>query len=72
MEQHHRTGAFTTLTQGGNNVVDVTTAFGGDVTGTIGATVVGDDSHNHTDATIADNLTINGGTVLQLNNYSCR
>ena len=32
---------------------DAATAFGGDVTGTIGATVVGDDSHAHTTTTIS-------------------
>src|SRR3990167_8644914 len=35
------------------NVVTSVTALGGDVTGTIGATVVGDDSHAHTTTTIS-------------------
>ena len=38
----------------GGSILTDSIAFAGDVTGTSGATVVGDDSHEHTDATVGD------------------
>jgi hypothetical protein len=53
------TVAGTTVTQGGNNVLDTSTSFSGDVSGTYNAIVVANDSHTHA----FDNLTSKtGGT----------
>src|SRR3990167_9245554 len=41
-----------TFTKGGNAVLDSAYNFAGDVTGTSGATIVGDDSHAHTSPTL--------------------
>jgi hypothetical protein len=38
-------------------------SLSGDVTGTQSSTVVGDDSHNHGDSTISDNISINNGSL---------
>lgn len=46
----------TVINQGGQPVVNNTTALLGDVTGTIGATVVGDNSHAHGTTTITFDL----------------
>jgi hypothetical protein len=43
--------------------VTVTTALVGDVTGTTGATVVGDDSHAHGDTTVANDISIANGRL---------
>jgi len=48
----------TNIFAGGYNVLTTNTDFSGDVSGKYNSTVVADDSHNHTDATIADDLTI--------------
>lgn len=57
-----------TFTNGGNAISDAATAFGGDVTGTIGATVVGDDSHSHGDTTVANTITLDN--ITQITNRS--
>ena len=54
------TGAFTALTQGGQVVVDMSTPFIGDVTGTIWTTEVGNDSHLHTSLTLPSTIVYDG------------
>jgi hypothetical protein len=39
------------------------TFFSGDVTGPFDATVVGNDSHNHSDSTVSDDISINNGRL---------
>ena len=58
----------TTFTNAGNAISDAATTFSGDVTGTIGATIVGDDSHSHGDSTVADNITLTN--ITQITNRS--
>ncbi len=60
-----------TFTRAGNAISDAATSFAGDVTGTIGATIVGDDSHAHTTTTISgldvsDDLNLTAGTNITL------
>jgi len=50
------------------NYIAVGATFGGDVSGTYGAIVVGNDSHNHGDSTIADNITLTN--ITQITNRS--
>lgn len=47
---------------------DLTTAttFSGDVTGTFNSTVVANDSHNHGDASVDNNISINNGALFAL------
>jgi len=47
------------------SLVETTTAFGGDVSGTIGATVVANDSHDHSAA--GSTVTINATDIVDLN-----
>jgi len=46
-----------------NGKIGTSTAFGGDVSGTYGAIVVGDDTHNHTSSTIPSNSFTAAGLV---------
>ena len=43
--------------------VNESQAFGGDVTGTFNATVVGNDSHSHTNGTVSDFISINNSRL---------
>lgn len=48
--------------------IPLSATFGGDVSGTYGAIVVADDSHNHGDATVANNITLTN--ITQITNRS--
>lgn len=64
-------GVFSTsLAVGANSVLTTNTDFSGDVSGKYNSTAVADDSHNHTDATISNDITIDSTKYVRASSFT--